>query len=95
MRAQGWCRDPYGIHGERWYSDGEPTSLVRDGGVESRDAPPPGEPSAPPVPLNPTPTDASDMMRADQSTREDQSFDVKAGARAVLDGSGQLGVGFS
>jgi hypothetical protein len=40
MRAQGWYRDPYGSHDERWFSDGEPTSLVCDDGIESHDAPP-------------------------------------------------------
>jgi hypothetical protein len=67
MRAEGWCRDPYGIHGDRWYSDGQPTSLVRDGGIESRDAPPAGEPPAAPVPLNLTSSDASEMERADEA----------------------------
>jgi hypothetical protein len=67
VRAEGWCRDPYGIHGDRWYSDGQPTSLVRDDGIESRDPPPSGLPPAEPVPLDLSPSDASDMMRADDS----------------------------
>ncbi len=38
----GWHQDPYGIHEERWVSvDGVPTKLVRDGGHESYDPPPP------------------------------------------------------
>jgi len=41
MEAEGWYRDPYGLHEERWYSNGTATSLVRDGRVESKDAPPP------------------------------------------------------
>ena len=49
MRAQGWHRDPYGVHGERWFSDGKPTRLVRDEGVESYDAPP----QEPPRPRTP------------------------------------------
>lgn len=40
MRAEGWYRDPYDRHEARWFSDGSPTSLVRDGGVEAHDAPP-------------------------------------------------------
>jgi hypothetical protein len=28
--AEGWYRDPYGIHQDRWFSAGTPTSLVRD-----------------------------------------------------------------
>ncbi|MGA2836195.1 MAG: hypothetical protein ABSF84_06320 [Acidimicrobiales bacterium] len=38
--AQNWCRDPYGVHEARWFSNGIPTALVRDGGVESQDRPP-------------------------------------------------------
>jgi hypothetical protein len=38
--AEGWYHDPYRRHADRWYSSGEPTSLVRDGGLESRDEPP-------------------------------------------------------
>ena len=38
--AQGWYCDPHLQHKARWFSDGNPTALVRDDGVESRDAPP-------------------------------------------------------
>jgi len=38
--AQNWCPDPFGMHEARWFSNGTPTALVRDGGVESQDAPP-------------------------------------------------------
>ena len=38
--AQGWYSDPYGYHKARWFSDGRPTALVRDDGVESSDPPP-------------------------------------------------------
>lgn len=40
MNAEGWYLDPYGVHEERWISDGRPTALVRDGGAESHHAPP-------------------------------------------------------
>jgi hypothetical protein len=40
FRAQGWYRDPFGHHEARWFSDGRPTSLVRDDGIESTDDPP-------------------------------------------------------
>jgi hypothetical protein len=43
VSAQGWYRDPFTRHEDRWYSAGTPTSLVRDDGVESQDDPPPGE----------------------------------------------------
>ena len=47
-RAEGWYTDPYRRHEARWMSDGTPTDLVRDRGVESYDAPPDEEPSQTP-----------------------------------------------
>lgn len=38
--AQNWCSDPFGHHQARWFSNGIPTALVRDDGVESQDPPP-------------------------------------------------------
>jgi len=38
--AQNWCPDPFGRHEARWFSNGTPTALVRDDGVESQDPPP-------------------------------------------------------
>ncbi len=40
MDVDGWHPDPYGIHEERLFAHGEPTPLVRDGGIGSFDAPP-------------------------------------------------------
>ena len=40
MTEEGWYIDPYGRHEARWISEGTPTALVRDGGVESQDPPP-------------------------------------------------------
>ena len=37
---QGWAPDPFGLHESRYFSDGRPTKLVMDGGVESYDEPP-------------------------------------------------------
>jgi hypothetical protein len=73
----GWYRDPYRRHEDRYFSDGTPTKLVRDGASESFD-PPPDEPlSGPPVPAarpigrargsGPGP---SDLRRADDAERE-------------------------
>jgi hypothetical protein len=36
----GWRADPYGQHEDRYFSQGQPTRLVRDGGRESYDDPP-------------------------------------------------------
>lgn len=38
---QGWYVDPWLRHEARYFSDGRPTSLVRDGDHESADPPPP------------------------------------------------------
>jgi hypothetical protein len=35
--AEGWYRDPTGRHEQRWFSDGAPTALVRDGELDARD----------------------------------------------------------
>jgi hypothetical protein len=40
MKAEGWYLDPFGSHEARWFSNGAPTILVRDKGVESHDSPP-------------------------------------------------------
>ena len=37
---QGWAPDPFGLHESRYFSDGRPTKLVMDRGVESYDEPP-------------------------------------------------------
>jgi hypothetical protein len=37
MREEGWYKDPYRVHECRWFSDRNPTPLVRDGTVEAQD----------------------------------------------------------
>ena len=39
-KAQGWYGDPFHQHSARWFSDGRPTALVLDNGIESQDPPP-------------------------------------------------------
>jgi len=36
----GWQSDPFGLHEQRYFSQGQPTKLVRDGSAESYDPPP-------------------------------------------------------
>ncbi len=36
----GWQKDPYGVHERRYFSQGQPTKLVRDGNIEMYDPPP-------------------------------------------------------
>jgi hypothetical protein len=60
--AQGWDADPWGHYEQRWFSQGNPTSLVRTHGVEARDEPdaaPPAPEPAPSVELPPAPVRAS------------------------------------
>ena len=73
MHAEGWYRDPYGLHDDRWFSDGRPTNLVRDQFIESHDEPPQPEP---PLPLEPVAETAAsngqDLLRADDGERESE-----------------------
>jgi hypothetical protein len=68
MRAEGWYADPFGLHTDRWFSDGRPTDLVRDGKVESRDAPPSAAYSGPLVEAaEVAPEGGIDLRRADEA----------------------------
>jgi len=40
MNEEGWYTDPFAHHEARWFSDGVPTALVRDGGLDGHDPPP-------------------------------------------------------
>ena len=66
MDIVGWCYDPYGVHEQRWFSDGTPTKLVRDADVESYDLPPPMNPPRP-------------VIRVTDADRSDGS-DLRSGA---------------
>jgi hypothetical protein len=67
--VQGWYRDPYGLHQDRYFSQGQPTKLVRDGGVECYDAPPAGPPpKAELVSAEKPGGDGSDLLRAGRSS---------------------------
>ena len=81
MEAEGWYQDPYGIHEDRWYSDGHPTVLVRDAGLEASDRPPQGK--APNGPLvrsiaHEPGAGNTDLRRADDGTQDysERAFDV-------------------
>jgi hypothetical protein len=85
MREEGWYRDPYGLHTDRWFSDGRPTKLVRDERAESYDDPPPGDPPRPLVPVPIGPSDNSDTKRADTAAHGDQAYDPKKAFIAAAD----------
>ena len=68
MRAEGWYQDPFHLHTDRWFSDGQPTSLVRDGKVESRDEPPSATFAGPLVESVEVPLeDGLDLRRSDEA----------------------------
>lgn len=80
MTAEGWYRDPFGLHEDRWISDGRATKLVRDADVEHYDEPPSEDFDSELVPADgPEPHDGEDLLRADEHS---ESPDYK---RAVLD----------
>jgi Protein of unknown function (DUF2510) len=45
VELQGWQADPYGLHEQRWFSEGMPTRLIRNGGVTGQGPIPEGRPS--------------------------------------------------
>jgi hypothetical protein len=86
VKAQGWYRDPYGVHEDRYFSDGQPTKLVRDGCAESYDPPPPGPPEVELVEVTEnSQTDGGDLRRADERSAEPAAYDKQAAFWAALD----------
>jgi hypothetical protein len=79
--AEGWYRDPFAIHEDRWMSQGQPTKLVRDGGAESYD-PPPDLPL--PAELVPADSGSGAVGGSDEASREPGYNDWRA-SRAALD----------
>jgi hypothetical protein len=76
--AEGWYRDPYGLHQDRWFSAGTPTSLVRDQGTEGHDDPPAYPPAGPPAEIPDTgrfPED--DLRRADEAEAQIHDGDLR------------------
>jgi hypothetical protein len=66
VNPQGGYRDPYGVHEDRYFSDGQPTKLVRDGQCEAYDDPPSGPPPREVVEVPPaTSADNSGLRRGD------------------------------
>jgi hypothetical protein len=69
VKAQGWYRDPYLVHEDRYFSAGQPTKLVRDGRVENYDPPPPGPAKAELVEVPDTQTNnVGELRRADDGS---------------------------
>lgn len=69
MKAQGWYRDPYLVHEDRYFSAGQPTKLVRDAGTEDYDPPPSGPPGEELVAVGETQTSyVGELRRADDGS---------------------------
>lgn len=87
MNAEGWYQDPYGVHEARWFSDGTPTALVRDGRKEGRDTPP-AEPATGPLVecADPSdePTGEEAFRRAEDPRRNPRWMDLSTAADLCL-----------
>ena len=84
-KAEGWYRDPYELHEDRWFSAGRATSLVRDAGQEASDEPP-DQPYDPADLVRVSETDdfdATDMRRADEASGG--TYNGEAAKRAAFD----------
>ena len=91
MQAEGWYRDPYLVHEDRWFSAGQPTKLVRDGKVKSYDPPPAGPPKVGLIEVRPAqPSDGSDLRRADDP-KAGAVYDAEAAAWGTIDSMGVYG----
>jgi hypothetical protein len=79
--AQGWYRDPYGQHQDRYFSAGRPTKLVRDAGQESYHEPP-AQPYDPAELVQAASEaddsfDGLDLRRADEAERSASARDLR------------------
>jgi hypothetical protein len=79
------------VHEDRYFSVGQPTKLVRDGGIEDYDPPPVGPPKVGLVEVrNTQPTDGSDLSRADDGSAG-AVYDPKAAYGAAVDSAAIYG----
>jgi hypothetical protein len=78
--AEGWYRDPFAIHEDRWMSQGQPTKLVRDGGTESYDPPPDL-----PLPAELVPADSGGAADGPDVAGQESGYNDWRASRAALD----------
>ena len=73
---EGWYTDPYSRDAARWFSEGKPTKLVRDGGVESYDEPPDSPPAQAPRRIEEVEGEAGggDLLRAEDAWGDNSSY---------------------
>jgi hypothetical protein len=93
VAAEGWYRDPYGIHEDRWFSAGTPTSLVRDHGAEGHDDPPGYAPPGPPVAIPEAGEFPEDDLRRADEAEAGEPYDPQAAATRALDAGSTGGAG--
>jgi hypothetical protein len=89
VSAEGWYHDPYHLHQHRWFSNGAPTGLVRDGSVESHEEPPPIPFDGPLLEVEgPEVSFGSDLRRADEAEADDRDMasDLRRADEAEADG---------
>jgi hypothetical protein len=92
VKAQGWYRDPYAVHQDRYFSAGRPTKLVRDGAAESYDPPPPRPPVAELVEVtHRPPADGSDLRRVGPKGSRPSIYDYDSWFSAIADGVAVIG----
>jgi hypothetical protein len=84
-REEGWYTDPYGVHEARWFSDGRPTKLARDGSNESNHEPPDEPYSKDPISIEAEAAirHGADLRRADEA--EAGNCDSEKASLAALD----------
>ena len=78
--AEGWYRDPFAIHEDRWMSQGRPTKLVRDGATESYDPPPDL-----PLPATLVPVDSGTAAGSSGEAGQESGYGNRRARRAALD----------
>ena len=83
--AEGWCTDPFGQHDARWLSGGVPTTLVRDGALESFALLPdtPALSEAVPISWGTSTPYGEDLLRSDQP-RPSVQAELRQAANGML-----------
>jgi hypothetical protein len=78
---EGWYTDPYSRHAARWFSEGKPTKLVRDGVVESYDEPPDSPPTQAPRRIEEVESEVGggDLLRAEDAWGDNSSYRTTMG----------------
>ena len=88
MAREGWYTDPCGSHEARWFSDGSPTSLVRDAGSTATDPMPDTPLVREPLLIDPRPSEAKDDLRRADEPPDDPDAVVDAVWTYFTRGSG-------